>query len=428
MPRDVQVELLSRVEGTGGLSVEVSNGKITKMEFRIFEAPRFFEGFLEGRHFDEVVDFVARICGICPISYQMAACNSLEYALQFKPSNQTRRLRRIFSWAEILQSNLLHVHMLAAPDYLGYESAAAMAKDHPDIVTRGLKLKRLSNDISKAVGGREVHPVLPRVTGFYSPPTREMFDDLMVRIENSLDDAEQVVRTMASLNIPEFERDVEFLCLSHPDNYALNEGNIVSTKGMNVPVDKFLDQIEEKQVPYSNAMQTYIKGRGSYMVGPLARVNINQDKMLDRTKSLIKELGLEFPTSNPYMSIVARALECLNGFDECYQLMDGFNPVQEDPEIKPRAGKGYGISEAPRGSLFHYYELDEQGLVTKARIIPPTSQNHFRVEDDLRLLIPTWLDHTDEEIAMKSEQAIRNYDPCISCSTHFLKFKMTRKS
>lgn len=428
MPRDIKIDLLSRVEASGGLKIGITDHQVSILEFNIFEPPRFFEGFLEGRMFDEVVDFTARICGICPISYQMAACTAIESIFHFKLSEQTRRLRRMFSWAEIMQSHLLHVFILQAPDFLGYDSAAEAAKDHPDLVKTGLALKRLANDISIAIGGREVHPVVPRIGGFHSPPSGKTMQNVHSRIEDMLPALIDSAKVIAGLPIPEFDRDVEFLCLSHPDEYALNSGNIVSTGGIDIPVNKFLDVISEKQVPYSNAMQSYIIDRNtSYMVGPLARVNINLDKLHPRVRQLIDELGVKFPNNNPYMGIVARILEVYNGLLECHELTNETDYYFDKPEYTIRGGEGYGITEAPRGSLFHYYKLDDDGRVLKARLIPPTSQNHFRIEDDLILLIPTWLDLSDEEIQKRSAAAIRNYDPCISCSTHTVKIDIDRK-
>jgi coenzyme F420-reducing hydrogenase alpha subunit len=425
--KNIKIDLFSRVEASSGLKIEVMDGQVSKLELNIFEPPRFFEGFLEGRMFDEVVDLTARICGICPVSYQMAACTAIESIFGFAPNPQTKRIRRMFSWAEIMQSHLLHVFILQAPDFLGYDSAAEAAKDHPELIKNGLKLKRLANDISVAIGGREVHPVTTRIGGFHSPPPKKIIQQLHSRIYEMLPVVIEAVRTFSGLDIPEFDRDVEFMCLSHPDEYALNEGNIVSTKGINIPMNKFLTKVAEKQFPYSNAMQSFlIDGGTSYMVGPLARININRSRLFSEVKSLIDELSLQFPNSNPYMGIVARILEVYNGLLECYQLTEDSDFYFDNPEYAVLGGEGYGITEAPRGSLFHYYKLDDDGRVLKARLIPPTSQNLFRIENDLKMLIPTWLDLPDKEIAKKSEAAVRNYDPCISCSTHKIKIDIDR--
>src|SRR3990172_5177546 len=324
-----RLDYVARVEGEGGLDLVISEGNVEEARLRIFEPPRFFEGFLEGRKYDEVPDITARICGICPISYQMAACTAIERAFSFTPSEQTKRLRRLFSWAEILQSHILHLYMLAAPDYLGVDGAPALAAKYPEIMARALRLKRTANDLSKAIGGREVHPVVPKVTGFYDVPSAEELDHLRGHYMEAREDAIATLEMAAAFDLPELDRRTDYLCLSHENMYALNEGRVKTLNGLDFPVEEFLDHVVERQVDHSNALQCRLKESGSYQTGPLARVNINFEQLTSTTKEMLTSLGFAFPSQNPFHSIIARAAEILSGIEECLELMDGFAPEPE---------------------------------------------------------------------------------------------------
>ncbi len=416
-----RLDYVGRVEGEGGLDLVLSQGLVEEARLRIFEPPRFFEGFLEGRHYTEILDITARICGICPISYQSAAATAIEGAFDYTPSVQTKRLRRLFSWAEVMQSHILHVYLLAAPDYLGVDGLGELARRFPAVVERGLRMKRTVNDLTKTIGGREVHPVGPRVGGFYDVPSPADFAALREPFLQAREDAIETIKTAAGFELPEMDRDTDYLCLSHPDEYALNYGDVKTFKGAQFPIDKFLDFVDERQVAHSNALQCRLKLSGTYQTGPIARVNINHEQLSETAKEVLSDAGLSFPSQNPFMSIVARGAEILTGIEECLELMDGFEPEPEDPEIVPRASVAFGISEAPRGSLFHYYEFDDDGIVKRARLIPPTTQNLARMEDDLMMFAPRFLGESREELSLGCEMLIRSYDPCISCATHFLK-------
>ncbi|MDP1807998.1 MAG: nickel-dependent hydrogenase large subunit, partial [Actinomycetota bacterium] len=327
----------------------------------------------------------------------------------------------LFSWAEIIQSHVLHLYMLAAPDYLGVDGAPALAAAYPEIMARALKLKGAANGLSKAIGGREVHPVVPKVGGFYDVPTESELTHLAEHFKEARGDALATLEMVAGFDLPELGREADFLCLSHDEVYALNEGDVRTFSGLVFPVRDFLKHVGERQVAHSNALQCYLQGAGSYQTGPLARVNINHRHLSKTTRESLSSLGFSFPSQNPFHSIIARAAEIITGFDECIELMDGFVPVPEEPLIEPRAGEGFGISEAPRGSLFHRYEFNDDGIVRRAHLIPPTSQNLARIEDDLMIWTPGLLDKPKEEMALACEMLIRSYDPCISCATHFLK-------
>lgn len=421
---DWSLDYVARVEGEGGLDLVISDHQIEAARIHIFEPPRFFEGFLEGRKYDEIPDITARICGICPISYQMAACSAIEAAFGFEHSEQTWRLRRLFSWAEIIQSHALHIFMLAAPDYLGVDGAPSLAAEYPEILQRGLRLRRIANDLSKAIGGREVHPVVPKVTGFYDVPTGKELAHLAKHWRQAREDAIATIEMAAGFDVPELARDADYLSLSHPSIYALNEGNVKTLKGLEFPVERFIDNIKENQVEDSNALQCRLRSSKSYQTGPLARVNINFDQLSGATKALLAKKGVSFPSQNPFYGTIARAAEILTGIDECIDLMDGFAPEQEVVKIQPRASEGFGISEAPRGSLFHRYVFDDDGIVKRAQLIPPTSQNLARMEDDLISWAPYLTSQSREEMAFSCEMLIRSYDPCISCGTHFLKVRV----
>lgn len=425
-PRKIEQGVITRVEGEGALEVSVSDGEVKKVKLRIYEPPRFFEGFLINRKYDELPDITARICGICPISYQMASCSAVESAFGFNPSEQTAILRRLFSWAEIMQNHALQVYLMAGPDYFGVEGADSLAKEHPDVVKRGLKLKRAANNLSVMVGGREVHPIGTKITGFYDVPTKEMIAKVRAELEEARPLAVETIKMVASFKLPEFERESDYLSLADGEVYALNEGEVKTLSGDSFPVANFLDKVEEHQVDYSNALRCRLKATGPYQTGPLARVNINYQFLSAETKSLLKELGFSFPSHNPFHGIVARAAELLTGIDDCLELLSDFVPEYEEAEIKPRSSQGSGISEAPRGSLFHRYQFDEEGLIKEARIIPPTEQNLVRMEEDLKQLIPQYLHLNDADLTLLCEMLIRSYDPCISCATHFLKIDWHR--
>ncbi len=422
-----RLDYIGRVEGEGGLDLVISGDIVEEARLRIFEPPRFFEGFLEGRKYDEITDITARICGICPISYQMAACTAIESAFEFKPSEQTKRLRRLFSWAEVMQSHALHVYFLAAPDYLGVDGVQELAENFPEVTERALRLKRTVNDLSRAIGGREVHPVNPKVTGFYKVPSQADLAKLRDPLLVAREDAIETMKTVATFELPEMSRKTDYLCLSEPDQYALNCNTVKTLSGLEFSVDQFLDHVVERQVPHSNALQCHLKLAGSFQTGPLARVNINHEHLSKTTKEMLDEIGYQFPSQNPFHSIIARAAEILTGVENCLELIEDFAPEPETVEIEPRASQGFGISEAPRGSLFHHYSFDDQGMVKTARLIPPTSQNLARIEDDLMLFAPSVVNLPRAEMELACEKLIRSYDPCISCATHFLKLNIVRK-
>jgi coenzyme F420-reducing hydrogenase alpha subunit len=426
--KTIKVDYLARVEGEGALYVRVKRGKVADVKLKIFEPPRFFEAFLRGRGFDEVPDITARICGICPVAYQMSAVHALEDAFGVKVEGQLRALRRLIYCGEWVASHSLHILMLHAPDFLGYEDAIQMAQDHPEIVQRGLRLKKTGNEIMSLIGGREVHPINIRVGGFYRVPGKSELLEIRDRIKRARDEALENLRWVSTLSFPDFEQDYEFVALSHADEYPFNEGRIVSNKGLNISTREFDDTFSEEHVSHSNALHCVLKERGAYFVGPAARYSLNFDKLSPLAREAAREAGLSEICRNPFKSIIVRSVEVLYAFDEALRIIDDYEPPELPAvKIEPRAGVGYACTEAPRGSLYHRYEVDERGLIRDAKIVPPTSQNQKTIENDLWQVVSQEIDLPKEKLTWRCEQAVRNYDPCISCATHFLRLNIERE-
>ena len=398
------------------------------VKLKIFEPPRFFEGFLRGRAFTEAPDITSRICGICPIAYQMSAIHAMEDACGVRLEGALRELRRLIYCGEWISSHTLHVYMLHAPDFLGYPSAVEMAKDHPEAVERGLALKKTGNDVMNLIGGREIHPINARIGGFYRAPARSELSQLREKLLNARGLALETVKWTATLDFPEFEQDYSFVALRHDDEYPMNEGRVVSNKGLDIDVSDYDDHFEERHVEHTNALHCVMKpDGGSYHVGPMARYALNYDRLPGEIQDAAKAAGLGPVCSNPFQSIVVRAVEVLYAVTEALRIIDHYDPPEKSAvEVEPKAGTGYAATEAPRGLLYHRYTIDDDGIIQDAIIVPPTSQNQKMIEDDLRRFVPTCLHKEDEEIQYVSEQAIRNYDPCISCATHFLKLEVDR--
>jgi sulfhydrogenase subunit alpha len=420
--RTIRVDTLARVEGEGAMLIKMAGERVSDVKLRIYEPPRFFEAFLRGRHFSEVPDIVARICGICPIAYQMSAAHAIERALGVHISPEVRMLRRLFYCGEWIESHALHVYMLHAPDFLGYEDAIAMAKDHLEIAQRALRLKKIGNRIVTLLGGREIHPISAAVGGFYKVPDKNRLHELEEDLKWALDASVQTVRFTAGLEFPDFEQDYEFVALRHPSEYPFNEGRLVSNRGLDIDAAEYEDTFVEQHVKHSNALHSVIRGRGSYLVGPMARFNLNFDNLPEVARQAANDAHLKPPVKNPFRSIIVRSVELVFACAEALRIVQEYEPPSEPRVEAPvRAGAGQAITEAPRGILYHRYAIDDKGLIVTAKIVPPTSQNQKRIEEDLREYAPRLAGWPLKDATWKCEQAIRNYDPCISCATHFLK-------
>jgi coenzyme F420-reducing hydrogenase alpha subunit len=425
--KTIQVDYLARVEGEGGLHVKITGDAVTDVKLRIFEPPRFFEALLRGRAYSEAPDITARICGICPVAYQMSSVHAMEDAFGVRVEGQLRALRRLLYCGEWIESHVLHIYMLHAPDFLGYQDAIQLAKDYPEVVRLGLALKKAGNDLMSVIGGREIHPINVHVGGFYRVPTRQELADITERLRWARDAALETVRLVATFPFPRFEQDYEFVALQHPDEYPLNEGRIVSNKGLDIAVREYEDHFAEEHVAHSNALQSALKARGAYLAGPLARYNLNFDRLSPLAQEAAREAGLGRVCRNPFQSIIVRAVETVYACDEALRILDAYErPATPAVPVTPRAGIGYGCTEAPRGLLYHRYEIDERGLIVNAKIVPPTSQNQKMIELDLARFVHEHMDLDPEELCWRCEQAVRNYDPCISCATHFLKLTVER--
>ncbi len=425
--KTIKVDYLARVEGEGAFSVKIHKGAVTEARLNIFEPPRFFEAFLRGRAYSEAPDITARICGICPVAYQMSAVHAMEQAFGVHVDGQLRALRRLIYCGEWIESHTLHVYMLHAPDFLGYPDIIRMAQDYPDVVKRGLQMKKAGNALMAFLGGREIHPVNVRVGGFYSTPAKRAFEPLVEQLKWGREAALATVRWVAQFSFPDFTQDYEFVALHHPQEYPFNEGRISSNKGLDIAASEYEDHFIEEHVAYSNALHSRLKERGAYLAGPLARYNLNFDRLSPLAQEAAHAAGLGPACRNPFQSIIVRSVEILYAFDEALHLIERYEqPEHPFVEVHPRSSTGCACTEAPRGILYHRYILDDQGLIRKAKIIPPTSQNQKTIENDLRSYVEQHLDLSEEQLTWQCEQAIRNYDPCISCATHFLTLQVER--
>lgn len=425
--RKIKVAALARVEGEGAIYLTLKDGKATDVKFNIYEPPRFFEAFLRGRAYSEAPDITARICGICPVAYQMSAVHAMENAFGVKVDGALRALRRLIYCGEWIESHVLHVFMLHAPDFLGYESAIHMAKDHADVVKGALRLKKIGNALVTTIGGREIHPVNVRVGGFYRAPEKKELTPLLDELKWGRDWAVESMKLLATFTFPDFERDYNFVALRHPGEYPFNEGRIVSTSGLDMGVNEYENYFEEEHVAHSNALRSTMKGRGSYKVGPLARYSLNFDRLPQIAQDAARMGGLGPVVKNPFKSIIVRMVETVFAFDEAVKIIESYEkPDAPCVIIEPKASVGYACTEAPRGILWHKYKVDEQGLIRDAKIVPPTSQNQRIIEEDLASYAELYADLPDDKLTWRLEQAVRNYDPCISCATHMVSVKVER--
>ncbi len=425
--KTIKVDYLSRVEGEGALKVVVRDGVVRSAELNIFEPPRFFEAFLRGRSFVEAPDITSRICGICPVAYQMSAVHAMENAVGISVDGPLRNLRRLLYCGEWIESHALHIYLLHAPDFLGFSGAIDMARDHGDIVRRGLGLKKAGNEVMSFLGGREIHPINVRVGGFYKAPRRRELKTLAEPLKQAREAALETVRWVADFEFPDRERDYTFVSLRHATEYPLNEGRIVSNRGLDISATQYEEHFEESHVARSTALHARLKDGTSYLVGPLARYALNFDRLSPLAQESARSAGLGSICRNPYRSIVVRAVEVVYACDEALRIIDGY----EEPEhpavpVEARAGTGFGATEAPRGLLYHRYRLEGDGTIAEARIVPPTSQNQASIEEDLAGFVQGFLDLPDEALRHRCEQTVRNYDPCISCAAHFLRLEMDR--
>ncbi|MDD3776350.1 MAG: Ni/Fe hydrogenase subunit alpha [Actinomycetota bacterium] len=427
----IEEENISRVEGHGDLVLNVKDRRIEQLQFRIPESPRFFEAMLVGRKWDEPSHITSRICGICSVAHTYASIKATEAAFGVVPTDKITKLRKLIFHHECVQSNALHVYFLAAPDFFGVGSAISLVDTHPDVVNIALRIKKMANDMVRIIGGRAVHPIRTVVGGFTKLPTEEEMVKMKEMLKSSYADLETTLQLLKTLNLPDFERETEYISISDPLDYALYDGDIKSSDGWVINDQDYLTKINEKVVQHSTGKHCWAS-RDSYMVGALARFNNNYEQLSDRAKEYAQELGLQAPNYNTFMNNIAQFVEIVHSIDDSIKLIDelmeeGMAQEEAMVDIKPKASRGVGVVEAPRGLLIHDYTYGDDGKVTKANLIIPTNMNYANVEKDMEALVPSIIDKSEDEIKLACEMLIRAYDPCISCSTHFLNVKLVNK-
>lgn len=427
--KTIEVGTLARVEGEGALTLVLDGDEVVDAKLRLFEPPRLFEAMLRGRAAVEAPDITARICGICPVAYEMSACHAVEDALGVRVEGSLRELRRLLYCGEWIESHILHMVMLHAPDFCGFPDAMTLAKHHPERVKGSLRVKKAGNAIVAKLGGREIHPVNVKVGGFYRAPSRNELEQLLPDLRAALEEAEETLSWVSTFAFPSFERDYELVSLRHPSEYPMNEGRLVSTKGLDIEVRDYGKHIHEEQVAHSTALHARILARGSYQCGPMARYTLNHDKLGPRATAAAARVGLTPDNRNPFRMLLVRGVETIYALGEAIRIIESYSPPPEaSVPLTMRAGEGHAITEAPRGILYHRYRLNEEGIIEDAQIAPPTSQNQRGIEEDLLALGPMLAKLPHEEATRRAEHAIRNYDPCISCSTHFLTLRFEERS
>ena len=431
-PRRFEVGYLTRVEGEGALSVTIEGERVTEINLKIHEAPRFFESIVRGRMYNEVPDIVARICGLCPVSYQLVSIKAMEQILGIRVSDEVMELRRLFSLSQWISSHVLHVVFLALPDYLGFPDALSMAGRFKSLMETGLRLKQLGNDATSALGGRETHPVSAVVGGFTKIPSPHVLSLLRKHFESRREDVFRLLEFVGKLELPDFETgDGSFFAsLVHPLQYPVNDGVLATSDGMHVTPQEFGTFLSETQPRESNALHALFRGK-PLMVGPLARVNLNYERLRPRIRETLNKMGIRFPSRNPYLSIVARVAEVAQAVEDSIEALDEIQRLRTAPPPSAAGnappihsiheGAGCAMVEAPRGTLYHSYSLDSDGKVTGARIVAPTTQNLPFIERTLRRLVERMVHSPDDQIAQSCSVMVRNFDPCISCATHLIK-------
>ena len=426
MSKRIEVHHVTRVEGHGNIVVEVADGQLKECRFDVTENPRFFEGMLRGRPYTEASHITSRICGICATGHATASLRATERALGVEPSEQTRLLRKLTFHGEILDSHVLHVYMLVAPDFLGVGSVIPLASSHPDVVLRALRMKKLAGDICAVVAGRHTHPIAMAVGGFTHFPKRAELEDLRSRLEASRVDVDATVELCASLPWPRFERDTEYVSLTKPDEYAFIDGEIVTSDGARLPLERYQEVTNEHLVRHSSAKHTHHL-RDSYMVGALARFNNNYEQLHPWAKKAATTLGLKPKVTNTYLNTAAQVVEIVHCVEDAIRIIDELleRGVQPEPlaPVQRMPGEGVGVCEVPRGMLIHHYWIDKDGRLTGANCIIPTNQNLANLEGDFRARVPQIVDKPLDAMRLVLEMLVRAYDPCISCSVHVLEVK-----
>jgi len=422
MKRLFKVDYLSRVEGETGITAEIRDGEVTVCA-GVFEAPRFFEAFLRGRHYTDIADFTARICGICPVAYQMSAVHAIESIFGVEVEEPIRELRRLLYCGEWIESHALHIYLLQGPDFYGAESAWSK-REYLPMAKIGLYFKKLGNRILTLLGGRPIHPVSVKVGGFSKLPEKKVLLSILPDLKRAYEESRGEIDRAAHLPFQDHTMDMECVSLYDQREYPMNYGNVISNRGINTPMAGFLEMTRESQVGHSTALHSkkWKDGRESpYLVGPISRVNLNDEKLPAEITTTMKRCGITLPIMNTRMGIIARSIELSYALHEAMRIIQTYdNSAKPSVDFKPAAGEAAWITEAPRGMLIHRYELDDAGYVKHCTLIPPTSQNLAQMEIDLRDFIQNHISKPVEFLKKESEKIVRSYDPCISCSVHLV--------
>jgi len=420
---NVNVHHLTRVEGHGNIVVDVKNGELVKCEWQVVEAPRFFEAMLRGRPYSEASHITSRICGICSVGHATASLRASENALGVEISEQTELLRKLLFHGEMIDSHVLHVYLLVAPDFFGAGSVLPLAASHPEVVLRALRIKKLSGDLCAMVAGRHTHPIAMTIGGFTHLPTIKELLAMRERLVSAREDMDESIALFKTLPWPDFERETEYVSLQKDDEYAFIDGRITTTDGFSFSLSEYRKVTNEYSVPQSTAKWAR-HNRESYMVGALARFNNNYEQLHPRAKAAAAELGMEPIVYNPFLNSAAQAIEMVHCVEDSIHIIDELvdRGIQQEEayEFQGKGGEGVGSCDVPRGILFHNYVIGDDGLIQGANCIIPTNQNHANIEADMRALLPQIIDRPQEEITLMMEMLVRAYDPCISCSTHLL--------
>ena len=425
----INVHHVTRVEGHGDIVVNAKNGVLEECRLDVVETPRFFEAMLRGRPYTEATHIASRICGICAVGHATTSLRATENALGVRPSEQTRLLRRLIMHGEMLDSHILHTYMLVAPDLFDLGSVISLLSVQPEAVERALRLKKLAGDLCATIGGRHTHPIAMTVGGFTHLPSVDDIKMLRTRLESARPDLDDTVALFKSLPWPPFERETEYIALTKPDEYAFIDGTITSTDGASGATDEYRQVTNEYLVPHSSAKHAKHQ-RDSYMVGALARFNLNYAELYPRAKAAAAELGLKPICTNPYLNTAAQVVEMVHCLEDailiCNELIARGLKQEPLPGFNGRGGAGVGACEVPRGTLYHDYEIDADGKIARANCVIPTGQNLANLEADMRKLVPEILDRGENHVTLALEMLVRAYDPCISCSVHCLQVRFAR--
>ncbi len=425
MAKTIKLEHITKIEGHANLTLSIDKGEVKKCELGSIEGSRYFEGILKGRNCTEAPEIVSRICGICSCIHYLTSIQAVENALGIKPTEQTKLLRELILLGERIRSHTAHLYFLSLPDYLGAESALALGPKYKGDVARALKLTKLGNELISVIGGRQMHPVSAQVGGMTKLPTQEQIDDLRRKLQESQTDAIATGKLFAKIKNPSFENETEYFSLYDGETIPILDGDLVSQESK-FKKNEYPDYLEEYHEPYSTA-NFVVKKDKKYMVGSLARLNNNFRFLSKNAKKIVADTKIKFPVHNPYMNNIAQAIELVHSVDRAVEICRKLKIQEETPldlrQLKFKKARGIGVGEAPRGTLVHDYEINDKGDITKANIITPTVHNLLNMQEDIRVLLPSLLKLPENKLILEIEKLIRAYDPCFSCSSHFLRVK-----